>query len=114
MNRIVKVSGVEIVLNGHSVFRSADKSWHNFVPISIYKEMAAAIHIDFTNPFDFIFDNINKLYKIGILRDKAIEDFNDGRCFCGDVFKFSHVDFKYNVHFKCRKCGKEVVFRFIR
>ena len=73
MNRIVKVSGVEVVLNGHSVFRSANKSWHNFVPISIYKEMAAAIHVNFTNPFDFIFDNINKLYKMGILRDTTIE-----------------------------------------
>lgn len=73
MNRIVKVGGVEIVLNGHSVFRSADKSWHNFVPISIYKEMAAAIHVNFTNPFDFIFDNINKLYKAGIVRDTTIE-----------------------------------------
>lgn len=73
MNRIVNVNGVEIVLNGHSVFQSANKSWHNFVPISIYKEMAAAIHIDFTNPFDFIFDNINKLYKAGIVRDTTIE-----------------------------------------
>ena len=73
MNRIMKVSGVEIVLNGHSVFRSAHKSWHEFVPISIYKDMAAAIHVNFTNPFDFVFDNINKLYKKGILRDATIE-----------------------------------------
>lgn len=27
----------------------------------------------FENPFDFIVDNINKLYKIGILRDTIIE-----------------------------------------
>lgn len=74
MNRIVRVNGVEIVLNGRSVFQSANKSWYNFVPISIYKEMAAAIHANyFTNPFDFIFDNINKLYKMGILRDTTIE-----------------------------------------
>lgn len=73
MNRIVKVSGVEIVLNGHSVFRSADKNWYAFVPFSIYNEMATALHIDFTNYFDFIFDNINKLYKTGIVRDTTIE-----------------------------------------
>ena len=58
--------------------------------------------------------SIVRLVLYWIYKDKVIEDFNDGRCFCGDVFKFSHVDFKYNVHFKCRKCGKEVVFRFIR
>lgn len=52
--------------------------------------------------------SIVRLVLYWIYKDKAIEDFNDGRCFCGDVFKFSHVDFK------CRKCGKEVVFRFIR
>lgn len=73
MNRIVKVSGVEVVLNGRSVFRSANKNWYDFVPISIYKEMAAAIHVDFTNSFYFIFDNINKLYKAGIVRDTTIE-----------------------------------------
>lgn len=58
--------------------------------------------------------SVVRLVLYWIHKDKAIEDFNDGRCFCGDVFKFSHVDFKYNVHFKCRKCGKEVVFHFIR
>ena len=77
MNRIVKVSGVEVVLNGHSVFQSADKNWYAFVPVSIYEKMAAALHIDFTNSFDFIFnfifDNVNKLYKMGILRDTIIE-----------------------------------------
>ena len=73
MNRIVKVSGVEIVLNGQSIFRSADKNWYAFIPFSIFKEMAAAIHVDFTNSFYFIFDNINKLYKAGIVRDTTIE-----------------------------------------
>jgi hypothetical protein len=73
MNRIVKVSGVEVVLNGQSIFRSADKNWYAFVPFSIFKEMATAIHVDFTNSFDFIFDNINKLYKAGIVRDTTIE-----------------------------------------
>ena len=73
MNRIVKVSGVEIILNGHSVFQSADKNWYAFIPFSIFKEMAAAIHVDFTNSFYFIFDNINKLYKAGIVRDTTIE-----------------------------------------
>lgn len=73
MNRIVKVSGVEIVLNGHSVFQSARENWYAFIPFSIFKEMAAAIHVDFTNSFYFIFDNINKLYKAGIVRDTTIE-----------------------------------------
>lgn len=73
MNRIVKVSGVEIVLNGHSVFQSTRENWYDFVPILIFREVAAAIHVNFTNPFDFIFDNINKLYKMGILRDTTIE-----------------------------------------
>lgn len=73
MNRIVKVSGVEVVLNGQSIFRSADKNWYAFIPFSIFKEMAAAIHVGFTNSFDFIFDNINKLYKAGIVRDTTIE-----------------------------------------
>nr|DAI81346.1 MAG TPA: hypothetical protein [Caudoviricetes sp.] len=73
MKRIVKVGGVEIVLNGQSIFRSADKNWYAFIPFSIFKEMAAAIHVDFTNSFNFIFDNINKLYKVGIIRDTTIE-----------------------------------------
>ena len=73
MNRIVKVGCVEIVLNGQSIFRSADENWYAFIPFSIFKEMAAAIHVDFTNSFDFIFDNINKLYKAGIVRDTTIE-----------------------------------------
>lgn len=73
MKRIVKVGGVEIVLNGQSIFRSADENWYAFVPFVIFREMAAAIHVNFTNPFDFIFDNINKLYKAGIVRDATIE-----------------------------------------
>lgn len=73
MNRIVKVSGVEIVLNGHSVFQSTRENWYDFVPIPIFREVAAAIHVNFTNPFDFICDNINKLYKMGILRGTTIE-----------------------------------------
>ena len=73
MKRIVKVGGVEIVLNGQSVFRSADENWYAFVPFVIFREMAAAIHVNFTNSFDFIFDNINKLYKAGIVRDTTIE-----------------------------------------
>ena len=73
MKRIVKVGGVEIVLNGQSVFRSADENWYAFVPFVIFREMAAAIHVNFTNSFDFIFDNINKLYKAGIVRDATIE-----------------------------------------
>ena len=73
MKRIVKVDGVEIVLNGQSIFRSADENWYAFVPFVIFREMAAAIHVNFTNPFDFIFDNINKLYKAGIVRDTTIE-----------------------------------------
>lgn len=73
MKRIVKVGGVEIVLNGQSVFRSADENWYTFVPFVIFREMAAAIHVNFTNSFDFIFDNINKLYKAGIVRDATIE-----------------------------------------
>ena len=73
MKRIVKVGGVEIVLNGQSIFRSADENWYAFVPFVIFREMAAAIHVNFTNSFDFIFDNINKLYKAGIVRDATIE-----------------------------------------
>lgn len=73
MKRIVKVGGVEIVLNGQSIFRSADENWYAFVPFVIFREMAAAIHVNFTNPFDFIFDNINKLYKAGIVRDATIK-----------------------------------------
>lgn len=37
MKRIVKVGGVEIVLNGQSIFRSADENWYAFVPFSISK-----------------------------------------------------------------------------
>lgn len=73
MNRIVKVSGVEIVLNGHSVFQSTRENWYDFVPIPIFREVAAAIHVNFTNPFDFICDNINNLYKMGIFRGTTIE-----------------------------------------
>ena len=73
MNRIVKVSGVEVVLGGYPAYRSADKDWYEFVPNFIYEHMAAAIHVKFTNPFDFIFDNINELYKKGLLRDITIE-----------------------------------------
>lgn len=73
MNRIVKVSGVEIVLNGHSVFQSTRENWYDFVPLPIFREVAAAIHVNFTNPFDFICDNINNLYKMGIFRGTAIE-----------------------------------------
>ena len=73
MNRIVKVSGVEIVLNGHSVFQSTRENWYDFVPLPFFREAAAEIHVNFTNPFDFIFDNINKLYKAGIVRDTTIE-----------------------------------------
>lgn len=73
MKRIVKVSGVEVVLGGYPAYRSADKDWYEFVPNFIYEHMAAAIHVKFTNPFDFIFDNINELYKKGLLRDTTIE-----------------------------------------
>lgn len=76
MNRIVKVSGVEIVLNGHSVFQSTRENWYDFVPIPIFREVAAAIHVNFTNPFDFICDNINNLYKMGIFRGTTIETEN--------------------------------------
>ena len=96
MNRIVKVSGVEVVLNGQSIFRSADKNWYDFVPISIFKEMAAAIHVDFTNSFDFIFDNINKLYKAGIVRDTTIEiekSYEEGDFY---VVQFHCADGSYN------------------
>ena len=73
MKRIEKVSGIEVVLNGRSVFQSIRENWYDFVPLPLFREMAAAIHVNFTNPFNFIFDNINKLYKIGILRDTIIE-----------------------------------------
>ena len=73
MNRIIKVGGVEIVLNGHSVFQSTRENWYDFVPLPFFREAAAEIHVNFTNPFDFIFDNINKLYKAGIVRDTTIE-----------------------------------------
>lgn len=36
MNRIVKVSGVEVVLGGYPAYRSADKDWYEFVPNFIY------------------------------------------------------------------------------
>lgn len=86
MNRIVKVSGVKIILNGRLVFKSTREKWYDFVPISIYKDMAAAIHVNFTNPFDFIFDNISKLYTMGILRDTIIEegDFYAVQFLCDD------------------------------
>lgn len=51
--------------------------------------------------------SVVRLVLYWIHKDKAIGDFNDGRCFCGDVFKFSRVDFKYNVHFKCRNAAKK-------
>lgn len=90
MNRIVKVSGVEIVLNDHSVFQSTRENWHDFVPLPIFREMAAAIHVNFTNSFDFIFDNINKLYKAGIVRDTTIE-----------IEKFYEEGDFYAVQFNC-------------
>lgn len=52
--------------------------------------MATALHIDFTNYFDFIFDNINKLYKTGIVRDTTIE-----------IEKFYEEGDFYAVQFNC-------------
>ena len=96
MNRIVKVSGVEIVLNGHSVFQSTRENWYDFVPLPFFREAAAEIHVNFTNPFDFIFDNINKLYKAGIVRDTTIEIENSSEE--GDFYavQFHCADGSYN------------------
>ena len=96
MNRIVKVSGVEIVLNGHSVFQSTRENWYDFVPLPFFREAAAEIHVNFTNPFDFIFDNINKLYKMGILRDTTIEiekSYEEGDFY---AVQFCYDDSAYN------------------
>ena len=46
MNRIVKVGGVEIVLNGHSVFQSTRENGYDFVPLPFFRELAENIAIN--------------------------------------------------------------------